>query len=107
MVTIDIDQQVASEFEPIEVVLGGRTYVISRVSPKMMQSIASLDATSKDGEWAIQARLAKLLVCDVHDLDDVDARSQMVVSGAITKAVMDQVRDAQKKLGLVSASGDD
>ena len=84
MARFNADEKV---FEPIEVVLGGKTYSITEIKQEMFDKIKAIAADVKDGTEAVFQQLAILLGEDVAVIRSVDLRR----AGAVLKFLTDTI----------------
>ena len=84
MPKFNADEQV---MEPIEVVLGGKTYLIQEIKQSMFDKIKEIANTVKDGPESVFQQLSVLLGEDIAVLREVDLRK----AGAILRFIIDTV----------------
>lgn len=86
MPKFDADQM----FEPIEVTLGGKTYVIKEVLQPQLDEVQRI---AKEGEASAETvfrQLAAFLGADIEELKKVDVRKAGAALKFITKALTEQ-----------------
>jgi hypothetical protein len=74
-------------YEPIEVVLGGKTYTVQDVKQEMFDRIKAVATEVTDGTEAVLQQLAVLLGEDVEVLRQQDLRR----AGAVLKFLIDNI----------------
>jgi hypothetical protein len=78
-------------FEPIEVVLGGKTYSITEIKQEMFDKIKAIAAEDKGGTETVFQQLAVLLGEDVVVMRGVDLRRLSAVLKFLTDTITAQI----------------
>ena len=88
MAKFNADEQV---FEPIEIVLGGKTYSIQEIKQEMFTKMKAIALDVKDGPEAVFQQLAVLLGEDVAVMRELDLRRAGAVLKFLTDIITSQI----------------
>lgn len=98
MPRLNVDEQ-KSLFEPIEITLEGKTYVITKVTSKMLSEVTKL-AEPSGGKVDITApikQFAMLTGAKEKELEDMDLRKIGAALNFIVKEVTRQIQGTEEK----------
>lgn len=90
MAKFNADEKV---FDPIEVTLGGKTYVVNEIRQDMFNRIREIATTTADGTEAVFQQLAVFLGEDVEVLRKLDLRRAGATLKFLTDTVLAQIEN--------------
>jgi methenyltetrahydromethanopterin cyclohydrolase len=92
----DLDVGMEQLAEPIEFVIGGKPYIVTKITSRMIDEITSV---KEDDSNAIGKQFAKLVNADPEDFADVDIRILAKALNIIKSTVTDVVEKNASKAG--------
>lgn len=98
MPRLNIDEQ-KSLFEPIEITLEGKTYIITKVTGELLNKVTKL-AESREGKIDVTVpakQFALFAGIDEKELKDIDLRKIGVALSFITKEITKQIQGVEEK----------
>ena len=95
MKTLNIDAMAEQMFEPIEVILGGKTYTITAVPAPLVKKFTELEGSTDPSE--IAGPLAELLGADTEVLLKTDLRVLVLTGRKLMETLMQQTEELDEK----------
>lgn len=87
MPKLNADEKV---FDPIEITLGGKTYVITEITQDMFDELQRIAKENQGGTDAVLQQLAVFLGANLEDLRKIDLRRAGAVLRFLTETVTAQ-----------------